>query len=102
MKPHMAHIAETIARKQLVEDAKKPETSYRQYKQIANEALGAGFTKEEIAESLEVVIEMIKNHNSSGDALFLQGVHNWKVSCIASIKVIIAELKGQPTQGDQE
>lgn len=95
MKPHMAHIAETIIRKRLAEDAKNPETSYEKYTKKVEAAKTAGYTTAEIIAALECEIERVRKDHRPGDALFLHGVNNSKLACISSISVIIAELKGE-------
>lgn len=96
MKPHLAHIQNTIIKKQLSEDAKNTKTSYAKYRMRVEHAIRAGHPKEDIILELECEISRIMDdQRESNDPLFQQGVHNAKVACISSIRTIIAELKGE-------
>lgn len=96
MKPHMAHIQNTLIKKKLAEDAKNTTTSYSRYRTKVDRALQAGYSKADIVTELESEINFIMTDTrDSNDPLFQQGVHNAKVACISSIRTIIAELKGE-------
>lgn len=90
----MKHIAETLVRQKLAEEAKDTKSSYEKYKEKVDEARKAGYSTKEIVDALELEIERIRLDHRPGDALFLHGVNNSKAACISSISVIIAELKG--------
>lgn len=96
MKPHMAYINNTLIKKQLAKNAKDPKTAYVKYRAKADKALKAGFPLFSVIQELEREIETImSDQRESNDPLFMEGVHNAKVSCISSIRTIIAELKGE-------
>lgn len=90
MKPHMAHINNTMIRKQLVEKAK--ESPYDNYKKKVDEALSLGFPKDKIIIELENEIQRIKKDIRAGDSLHMQGVLNAQNACMDAIYVLITEL----------
>ena len=95
MKPHLAHINNTIIKKQLADDAKNTKTSYAKYRAKIDKALANGYPKQAIIDELEHEVQDIMLDERDGDPIFKQGVHNAKVACISSIRTIIAELKGE-------
>lgn len=96
MKPHLAHIQNTLIKKVLAEDAKKERTSYARYRGIADKALARGVPKAMVIAELESELDTIGRDVREGDDPFFQeGVRNAKVSCTNAIKVVIQELKGE-------
>ena len=94
MKPHLAYINNSIIKKQLAEKAKDQKTSYQKYRATVDMLLEKGIPIPEIITELEDEEARILAKEHEGDPIFQQGVHNAKVACITSIRVIIAELKG--------
>lgn len=94
MKPHLAHINNTLIKKQLAEKAKDTQSTYAQYRSKADQLMQV-MPIEDIVSELELEISRIMASNHEGDDIFQQGVHNSKVSCISSIRTLIAELKGE-------
>lgn len=99
MRPHMREIARTLVRKDLVEQAGNKRTSYQRYKLMVADAFDKGHSREHILEELEAEMNRIKNDKREGDALFQQGVHNSKISCLNALNLIISELKGETNNG---
>lgn len=100
MRPHMAHIQNTLIKKKLAEDASNQETSYKKYMKLVTKARNLGHSVYEIISELENeknVIEKMNHDNHEGDPIFQQGVRNAKTSCINAINIIIEELKGENT-----
>lgn len=95
MRPHMAHIQNTLIKKQLSENAKNSVTSYHKYKKKATDLLNEGYSKESIIKELELEMDNIRNDRRNGDDLFQEGMRNAKVACISAIRVVISELKGE-------
>lgn len=95
MKPHMAHIAETMIRKELAVEAKNPKTSYTRYCQLVDRARAGGYSDADIIKELKEERKRISDDKREGDPLFQEGVHNSKVSCLHAISLIISELEGE-------
>lgn len=93
MRPHMAHIQNTMIKKKLAEKAKEP--SYDQYRRMVDAAFAAGWDKERILMELEAEKQRIQEDKREGDPIFQQGLQNAKASCVASIEILISELKGE-------
>jgi len=95
LKPHLAHIQNTLVKKQLAEEAADRNTSYRRYMHMIEAARRNGYSEERIVAELEAEKERIlKDQREGDDPLFQQGVHNAKVACLSSIELILSELKG--------
>ncbi len=95
MKPHLAHINNTLIKKQLAAEAKNEKADYARYRKNVDGAIKNGYPIDAIVSELEHEILVIQADRQHGDAIFQQGVHNAKVSCITAIRTIIAELKGE-------
>lgn len=89
----MLHIAQTVARKQAVEEAKESSVPYRRYWTLVEKGRNDGYSDQQILAELERELERIKKDQRAGDPLFQKGVNNSKVSCVAAILKIIEELK---------
>ncbi len=95
MKPHMAYINNMLIRKQLSNEARNEQTSYRKYKGLVERAMRLGHTNEEIIEELKMEAERVMADRRDGDAIFTQGLANCKTSCVNAITLIISELKDE-------
>lgn len=96
MKPHLAHIQNTLIKKQLVVEAGDRPTTYKRYWEMIKRAREAGTSDETIIAELEAEsARILKDQRESDDPMFQQGVHNAKVACMSSIELIISELKGE-------
>lgn len=94
-RPHMAHMRNTLVRKDLANKASDKTTSYDRYKRMVDASVAEGWSNQEIVHELESEIVRIEADEREGDVLFQQGLHNAKVACISSIRVLISELKGE-------
>lgn len=92
MKPHMAHIANTVARQQAAEKAL--DSPYARYWALVEKARASGYDDELIIEELEAEAERVRYDEREGDRIFQKGLDNSKVSCLAALMSIIAEIKG--------
>lgn len=92
-RPHMAHINNTLAKKQLIENAGDADGAYGRYRKLVVDFLGRGFTPKELIEELEYEITRIEEDEREGDPLFLEGVQASKKSCIDAIRRLISELR---------
>lgn len=102
MKPHMMHIASTLARKELTREAINHESAYATYKRKVKEALERGFSLDRIIDELLAEKDRIwRDPMRDGDALFKQGVQNTKTSCMNAINLVISELRGDNPEGDE-
>lgn len=95
MRPHMAHIAETLERKAMAEDAKDIQSSYKKYRAIADRSLSEGYFPATVAAELAHEIVRIEEDVREGDQLYLNGVANAKTACIAAIRTVIAEIENR-------
>lgn len=95
MKPHLNHIAHTLARKLAVSKAK--ESSYQLYWEKVKRAFEQGYTKTDVIIQLESEMDRIKEdeRGEEGDPLFKIGITNAKESCLNAIELIVTELKGE-------
>ncbi len=94
MKPHMAHIHNTMIKKKLAKDAGDVSTTIAGYRAKIAKAQAFGFPAADIIEELRLERESISKDIRAGEAIFLQGVVNAKRACIAAIDQLISELKG--------
>lgn len=99
MKPHMRHIAHTLARKAIVEDALNQAKDYRRYKDLVEQCLARGMSQEQIIEGLEEERQRVQEDEREGDPLFQIGLKNVKESCTKAINLLISELKGETHHG---
>lgn len=100
MRPHMAHIQNTLIKKQLSEEAGNHKTSYRKYKRLVDSAISQGYDEGQIILELEVEKQRIKNDvKESDDPFFIQGVKAAQRSCEMAINLIINELKSKGEDG---
>lgn len=96
MKPYLAHMQNTLIKKQLAIEAGDRPTTYKRYWNMIKAARRNGTSTEQIVEELLAEKERIlKDQREGDDPLFQQGVHNAKVACLSSIELIIEELKGE-------
>lgn len=96
MKPHMAHIQETIERKRQIEKAGNIDATYEQYMNLVRKAYLADYSKERIIDELENEMKRIEaDKRENGDAIFQSGVRVSKTTCLNVIGRIIRELKGE-------
>lgn len=96
MKPHLAHINNTLIRKHLAERASDQESSYKRYRSLSNKAIAQGYSVYQVIEALEEERKRIERDETfKGDPLFEYGVANAKQACINAIKLVIDELKGE-------
>lgn len=95
MRPHLMHIAQTIARKQANLEALNEQKNYQKYMKMVERARSLGYLAEHIIKELEEERERIMKSKYEGDALFQDGVKNSKKACINAINSIISELKGE-------
>lgn len=95
MKPHMAHIQNTLIKKRLSEEAKDEKSTYAKYRELADKALANGYPKEAIIDELESEMAEIQLDVRNGDHLFQVGVSNAKQACLNAIRTVISELKGE-------
>lgn len=93
MKPHLAHMHNTLIKKKLAEDAGNQETSYKNYKSLAKRALDEGYAPILVIAELEAELTKIEADEREGDPIFQNGVANAKTSCSNAIKLVINELK---------
>jgi hypothetical protein len=94
VKPHLAHISNTLIKKQLACMAGNEQTAYAKYKNKVDFALAAKVKESEIIEELNREIETIEADKRDGDPIFQEGIHNAKTACISAIRLLISELKG--------
>ncbi len=94
MKPHMAHINNTLVRKKLATDARNVEPSLETYRRLVRKARAAGYSASGIIAELEAEKHRVLMDIRAGDAIFLEGVRNAQNACIVAIDTIISELKG--------
>lgn len=96
MKPHLAHIQNTLIKKQLAVEAGDRPTTYRKYWDMIKKEREKGTPDVIIIAELEGErARILKDQREGNDPLFQQGVHNAKVACLSSIELIISELKGE-------
>jgi len=100
MRPHMAHINNTLLKKKLAEDAADRATSYKRYMDKVKDAKALGFSVQAIIVGLEEEMEHIKQDERDGDGIFQFGLKNAKESCLNAISNIIEELKGEEHGSD--
>lgn len=100
MKPHLAYINNTLIRKQLANEARNEQTSYRKYMGMVEQARQDGFNDDHIVSELEAEKWRIEHDLREGDAIFQQGLANAKTSCTIAIARIISEIKGQQAEGE--
>lgn len=98
MKPHMMHIARTLAKKEAVQQASDEEASYRKYIDEVKKAIAYGYSMGKIIGELEKEKERIINDEREGDELVQMGVKNAKISCLVSINKIIDVLQNNLCQ----
>lgn len=96
MKPHMMHIAHTLARKQAIKEAGDKLTTYGKYKQLILRAELNGFSKDEIVDELLKERERIEHDKRWGDALFQEGLENAQESSLNAIDKLIREIGNKP------
>lgn len=94
MRPHMAHLQNTLIRKQLMNEAGNKQSSYSRYRALVTRAREQGFTDEQIIHELLIEKERIKRDIRIGDSIFQQGVANSQNACMVSITLVISEIKG--------
>lgn len=94
LKPHMTHIAHTLARQTASKEAGNMVTSYRRYHEIATLALTRGVSRPDIIRELEAERARIDQDSRQGDAIYNHGIRNAKTSCQNAIALVIAELRG--------
>lgn len=93
MRPHMAHIAQTLARKDAVREAGNTQSSYARYTEMVKKAIENGWLMEDIVVELEGEKERIESDMREGDALFQQGMRATKTSCLNAIELVLSELR---------
>jgi hypothetical protein len=94
--PHMRHMAEFVAKKEMVRKAGEVTTSYAKYKMLVDKAERNGLTNPEIIEELRKEADVIRLARHEGDdPFFKQGVENSKRSCLNAIELIISELENK-------
>lgn len=91
----MAHIQNTLAKKQLVQEALDIQAPLKKYRELVAGAKARGFDNEAIAAELEDERARITHDIRCGDSLFLKGVENAQSACIVAIDKILSELKGE-------
>lgn len=95
MRPHLAHMNNTLIRKQLANEAGNKQSAYSKYRKIVAEAREMGFDNEHIILELEAEKARIKQDIRVGDSIHMQGVANAQNACMVSIALVISELKGE-------
>lgn len=97
MRPHMAHINNTLIKKQLAKAAANENTSYKNYMAMVQRAEKDGWKLPMIIAELQAEKRRIEEdpRNGSGDPILQQGYDNAKMACVNAIRVIISELKGE-------
>lgn len=91
----MAHIQNTLIKKQLAEDAKDISGPQEKYKKLVAQARDAGYSDLAIMNELQKERDRIKKDIRCGDSMFLKGVENAQAACLVAIDKIIDELKGE-------
>lgn len=95
MRPHMAHIHNTMIKKRLADEAADTKSSIRKYRDLVEKARASGYDDDAIIIELESEKDRIRKDIQCGDSLYLKGVENAQTACLASIDEIIKELKGE-------
>lgn len=95
MKPHMRYIQDTIRRKKVAEKVGDKQTTYDKYKDAVAVARERGTSDGQIIMELEDEKTRIENDTRNGDSIYNQGILNARIACIASIDLIIAEIRGE-------
>ena len=97
MRPHMAHINNTLIKKHLAKEAGDESLSYQKYMQMVNRAETDGWKLPMIIAELKAEKERIEldPRNGGGEPILQQGFDNAKMACINAINRIISELKGE-------
>lgn len=93
MRPHMAHINNTLIKKKLAEDAKDQVSSYQRYRTIVKTAREAGYTDHEIMSALCAEKTRIQQDEREGDEIFKEGVRNSKIACLNAISMVMSEIE---------
>lgn len=95
MRPHLAHLQNTMIKKQLAVDALDTDKPMKRFRDLVARARAAGYDGVAIITELQAERFRIKTDIRCGDSLFLKGIENAQSACIVAIDKIISEIKGE-------
>lgn len=95
MKPHLAFINQTMAKKKAAEEAKKPELAYDRYQQLVIKAQNRGALVLDIIFELKQEKTRIaqKKYEFYDDPIIEQGIRDATASHLEAIDRLIKELE---------